>query len=243
MLVPLTCVPSGSKTVVSVPMPRAPENGDEGVDSGAPAIEAEQEAARAVDRGQVGADIAHQRAADFGKAHAQVDLQRRCHAQAGDDIGFRADEGLHQAFSLGSVFGSGNGAGEQHGVGAHGGNANVCFRHCQRQHLVDAVEVRSDADIGRPDDVAGSVAGVDRGLSAGNAEDIQLALRLHLNVGDLLVRHEDVGHVARNRDQLAATDGQYDVLGGPDGGLGGCGACRHYYGQRCKGACGAQHSL
>ena len=69
----------------------------------------------------------------------------------------------------------------------HGGHADLGIGHRQRQHLVDAADVRADPDIGREDHVAAFVAGVDRGLAAGASEDIKLALRLDLDIGDSFV--------------------------------------------------------
>jgi hypothetical protein len=111
-------------------------------------LQHELEAAGIVLRDQVRAERADQRAADFGEADAQADLQRRRHAQAGDDIGALADERGDQALGLGCVLGRGDRAGQQHRVGAHRGDLDARFGHRQCEHLVDAVDVVADADIG-----------------------------------------------------------------------------------------------
>ena len=74
------------------------------------------------------------------------------------------------------------------------------------EHLLDAVDIGADADIGRPHHIAVRVAGIDGGFTAGLAEDIQLALRLDLDIGDCFVGDKDVGHGAADGDQLAAAD-------------------------------------
>ena len=173
-----------------------------------------------MDRGEVHADGADDAAADFGDADLQVDLQRRCHAQAADDVGAFTDICFDQRLGVGCIFGSGDRAGQEHRVGAHRGDVDLGLRHCQREHLVDAADVRTDADVGCPDDVACSVAGIDRGFTRSLAEQVQLALRLHLHIGDGIVRDEHIGHIAGHVDEFAAADRKDDLLARADDRLG-----------------------
>ena len=50
-------------------------------------------------------------------------------------------------------------------------------------------------------------------VPAGPSEDVKLALRLHLHVGDLVVGDEDVGHRSGYGHELAAADRKHDLLG------------------------------
>ncbi len=100
------------------------------------------------------------------KRTCRLTCKRRGHPQPGDHIGAIADESGNQPFGFRRIFGRGHGAGQQHGIGAHGRHLDIGFGHRQPQHLVDAVEVGADADIGRPDDITRSIAGIDRGFAA-----------------------------------------------------------------------------
>ena len=53
-----------------------------------------------------------------------------------------------EALGLGGVFRSGHSAGQQHGVRAHRGNVHLGFWHGESEHLIDAANVRTNADIG-----------------------------------------------------------------------------------------------
>ena len=138
-----------------------------------------------------------------------------------------------------SIFGRGDRAGQQHDVGTHGGDRDLRLRHRQRKQLVDAADIRSDADVGRPDDVARGIAGVDRGFAARLAKHVKLALRLDLDVGDVVIGDENVGHRAGYVDQFAAADRKYDFRARANDRLGGCnrgrsGECQRRKRQTCQ---------
>ena len=95
----------------------------------APLTNAELKASRAVDAGQVDPNRTHEAAADFGNTHLQIDLQRRRHTQAADDIRFRADEGFDKTLRFFGIFRSGDRPGEQDDIRPHGGDRNVGFGH------------------------------------------------------------------------------------------------------------------
>ena len=178
--------------------------------------DAELEPAGRIDGGHVHGERLDERAADFGDADLQVDLQRCRHTQAADDIGLLADIGLHQAFRFGGIFRGLDGSGQQESAGTHRRDADPRFRHGEAQHGVHAVEIGTDPHRGRPDHGACGIAGIDRGGAAGLAEDVELAGGLHLHVGHGLVGDEDVGHGTRHVDKLAVADRERHVLRGMD---------------------------
>ena len=180
-------------------------------------------------RGDVGAQRAHQCAADLGDAHLQVHLTGSGRAQPGDDIGLLAHEGLHQAGGFGGILGVGHGAGQQHGVGAKGGDGDMRLGHGQRDHVIHAVEIGTHPQIGRPDGAPRRIAGIDGGGAAALGENIKLTGGFHLHIGHLVVRDKDILHRLGQGDQLATPHGQGDVMPWVmlwPGGLAGCGSRR-----------------
>src|SRR3546814_18204855 len=72
---------------------------------------------------------------------------------------------------------------------------------------------RSAGD-GRIDDPTARIGRIDARLAGRLAEDIELAARPHLDVGDLVIGDEQVGHRCGQADQAAPTDRQVDARGG-----------------------------
>src|SRR3546814_13305001 len=62
------------------------------------------------------------------------------------------------------------------------------------QLVANLVDLVADPDIGRIDDRARLVGGVERGFARALAEDIEQAWAAHLNVGDGRIGNEHVAH-------------------------------------------------
>ena len=90
---------------------------------------------------------------------------------------------------------------------------DIGFGHRESQHLADRAQILADADGGRIDDAAGAVGRVDRGGARGLAEDVDLVGRADLDVGDLVVGDEQIGHRPVEPDHAAGADRQGDVVG------------------------------
>ena len=160
-------------------------------------------------------------------------MQRGRGFEPGDHIGVIAKEGLHEAGCFSRIFRSRHSAGQKDSVRAHRGDVDFGFWHGQREHLINAVNVVAHAHIGRPDDVACLVAGINGGFAACTSENIELALRFYLHIGDCVIRHENVGHLTRNAHQFTAANRQNNVLRRANNLLCGRGS-RDRCSQRCK---------
>ncbi len=109
------------------------------------------------------------------------------------------------------------------------------------QHLVDVAEILRDADVGCINHPASFGRRVDGGLALALAEHIELHRRANLDVGDGVIRHEDVAHRLGQADEHPCSLAEIERFRGAGSGrLGSCrsrgadGAERNRQGRHCS---------
>src|SRR3546814_1339663 len=104
----------------------------------------------------------------------QADLYRRCVLETVADRHLVADDRLDEALRFFHILRRVNRAGEN-GHAVERGHIDRFARHRGAQHGAHLVEVVADPDVGRIDDRARLVGGVERGFARALAEDIEQA--------------------------------------------------------------------